>query len=41
MSLLETAKRNSPEPHDWLTDALKCWQSWPDVRPEELLPLPG
>lgn len=24
-----------------LTDVLKCLPSWPEERPEELLPLPG
>lgn len=41
MSLLETAKRNGPESHAWLTDVLKRLPSWTEDRLEELLPLPG
>lgn len=41
MSLLETAKMNSLEPHAWMTDILLRLPSWPEERLHELLPLNG
>ncbi len=41
MSLLETAKMNGLDPHDWLTNVLQRLPGWPKGDLDALLPLLG